>query len=120
MITKEQHVMLEQYNQLVHTVSEGLEFVVHNIEGGQQVFEGILMSMEQLSLSHEQMLWFFDGKEEVEVIVQDFHAVVQLLPDWFTIEAEQEKHSLLNEKVVPAYEAWKNNVQQFIKPYVTH
>ncbi|SFJ45428.1 hypothetical protein SAMN04487936_102236 [Halobacillus dabanensis] len=124
-LTTEQHHMLEQYDQLLNTISEGLEYLENNITEEaapqtQQVFQDVLLGLEQVSRSHDQMAVLFEAQEEVQPLIVDFHGVVQLLQGWFELETNEEKRRLLVEQVVPAYETWRTSMQSFVKPYIAH
>ncbi|QAS53710.1 hypothetical protein [Halobacillus litoralis] len=124
-LTSEQHHMLEQYDQLLNTISEGLEYLENNITEEappqtQQVFEDMLLGLEQVSRSHDQMGILFEEREEVQPLIVDFHEIVQLLQGWFELGTNEEKRRLLVEKVVPAYETWRTQMQAFVKPYIAH
>lgn len=117
--------MLEQYDQLLNTISEGLEYLENNITEEappqtQQVFEDMLLGLEQVSRSHDQMGILFEDREEVQPLIVDFHEIVQLLQGWFELGTNDEKRRLLVEKVVPAYETWRTSMQAFVKPYIAH
>ncbi|REJ10187.1 hypothetical protein [Halobacillus trueperi] len=124
-LTAEQHHMLEQYDQLLDTISEGLEYLENNITAEappqtQQVFQDVLLGLEQVSRSHDQMAVLFEEREEIQPLIIDFHEVVQMLQGWFSLETNEEKRGLLVEKVVPAYEEWRTRMQSFVKPYISH
>ncbi|SDO19326.1 hypothetical protein [Halobacillus aidingensis] len=124
-LTVEQHHMLEQYDQLLDTISEGLDYLENNITAEappqtQQVFQDVLLGLEQVSRTHDQMAVLFEEREEIQPLIIDFHEVVQMLQGWFTLETNEEKRGLLVEKVVPAYEEWRTRVQGFVKPYISH
>ncbi|KHE67541.1 hypothetical protein [Halobacillus sp. BBL2006] len=124
-LTVEQHHMLHEYNQLLHTVSEAFEYLEQNIEEeapteAQQVFEDLLLAFEQLSVSHEQMTVLFEEEVEMATLIAGFAEIVDSLKDWFVLETNAQKRELLAEKVVPSYEGWKDQVQLFVKPYIAH
>ena len=117
--------MLEQYDELLNTISEGLEYLENNITEEappqtQQVFQDVLLGLEQVSRSHDQMAVLFEELEEMQPLIVDFHEIVQLLQGWFQLETNGEKRQLLVEKVVPAYETWRTRMQSFVKPYIAH
>ncbi|CDQ19217.1 hypothetical protein SAMN05192559_101130 [Halobacillus karajensis] len=121
-LTVEQHTMLEQYDQLLGTLSDGLEYLENNITEEdppqiQRAFQDVLLGLEQVSRSHDQMTVLF---EELQPLILDFHQVIQLLQDWFKLGTNEEKRQLLVEKVVPSYEEWRTRMQAFVKPYIAH
>ena len=124
-LTKDMHQMLTHYDELLNTISEGLVYLEQNITEeappeAQRVFEDTLLALEQVSVSHEQMVTIFENDSEVQTLIEDFHDIVQLLQGWFTLSSNEEKRQLLADKVVPAYESWKTRIQSFIKPHIAH
>ncbi|ARI76524.1 hypothetical protein [Halobacillus mangrovi] len=124
-LTAEQHHVLKDYNEVLDTVSDTLEFLETNLKEEvsdevQQVFEDLLLAFEQLSVSHEQMIIWFEDKVEMSTLVADYHEVIDLLKEWFVFESNEEKRELLFEKVTPAFESWKDRMQLFVKPYIAH
>ncbi|WP_226580587.1 hypothetical protein [Halobacillus litoralis] len=124
-LTSEQHHMLEQYDELLKTISEALIYLENKIAEQAppqtaQVFQDLLLALEQVSRSHDQMADLFEEREEVQVLITDFHEIVQMLQGWFSFESNEEKKQLLVEKVIPAYKSWKARVEAFVKPYIAH
>ncbi|MEC3882768.1 hypothetical protein VKA52_03380 [Halobacillus sp. HZG1] len=124
-LTAEQHEMLERYDELLSTISEGLKYLEDHMKTeetpmSQQVFQDVLLSLEQISRSHDQMEVFFKGNEELQALVIDFHGIVNHLQGWFEHDTAQEKHHLLVEHVVPAFESWRTRMEAFVKPYTAH
>lgn len=124
-LTAEQHHMLKEYNEVLDTISEALEYLETNLkeedpDAVQQVFEDLLLAFEQLSVSHEQMIIWFEDKVEMSTLVADYHEVIDLLKEWFVLESNEEKRKLVTEKVIPAYESWKDKIQLFVNPYIAH
>ncbi|WP_079478181.1 hypothetical protein [Halobacillus salinus] len=124
-LTADMHHMLTQYDELLNTVSEGLEYLEKNITEeappeAQRVFEDMLLALEQISVSHEQMMVIFEEDPKLRTMVEDFHDVVKLLQGWFSLGSNQEKQQLITEKVLPAYEAWRTHMQAYVKPHIAH
>ncbi|MGR9048808.1 hypothetical protein ACQ4XT_09275 [Halobacillus faecis] len=124
-LTAEQHEMLERYDELLSTISEGLKYLEDHMKTeetpmAQQVFQDVLLSLEQISRSHDQMEIFFNGNEDLQDLVIDFHGIVNHLQGWFERDTAQEKHQLLVEHVLPAFESWRTRMEAFVKPYIAH
>ncbi|TGB02360.1 hypothetical protein [Halobacillus salinus] len=124
-LTADMHHMLTQYDELLNTVSEGLGYLEKNITEeappeAQRVFEDMLLALEQISVSHEQMMVIFEEDPKLRTMVEDFHDVVKLLQGWFSLGSNQEKQQLITEKVLPAYEAWRTRMQAYVKPHIAH
>lgn len=124
-LTAEQHEMLEQYDELLSAISEGLNYLENNMKTeetplAKQVFQDVLHGLEQISRSHDQMEVLFDDNEDLQALVIDFHGIVKLLQGWFEQENVQEKHHLLVERVVPTYESWRTRMEAFVKPHIAH
>lgn len=124
-LTADMHQMLTQYDELLNTVSEGLDYLEKNITEeappeAQRVFEDLLLALEQISVSHEQMMVIFEEDPQLRTMVEDFHDVVKLLQGWFSLGSNEEKRQLITEQVLPSYEAWRTRMQAFVKPHIDH
>ncbi len=124
-LTADQHHMLREYDRLLVVTSEAFEYLEENMNEEapkevQQVFEDVLLSFEQMSVTHEQMVTLFDGDNQANFLIEDFHSMIEHLKGWFELEKQEEKRQLLAEKVVPAYESWRDQMQLFVKPYIAH
>ena len=124
-LTVEQHQLLFDYDQLLNTISDALEYLEKNIKEEappevQQVFQDVLLALDKASTSHEQMVALFNEDIKLITLIGDFHDVVKLLQQWFELETNEEKRQLLVEKVVPAYESWRSQMQSYVKPYIVH
>gem|GEM_PF-6940395 len=124
-LTVEQHQLLFEYDQLLNTISDALEYLEKNIKEEappevQQVFQDVLLALDKASTSHEKMVALFNEDINLITLIGDFHDVVKLLQQWFELETNEEKRQLLVEKVVPAYESWRSQMQSYVKPYIVH
>ncbi|MCA1011240.1 hypothetical protein [Halobacillus halophilus] len=124
-LTVEQHQLLFEYDQLLNTISEALEYLEKNIKEEapaevQQVFQDVLLALDKASTSHEQMVALFNEDINLITLIGDFHDVVKHLQQWFELETNEDKRQLLVEKVVPAYESWRSQMQSYVKPYIVH
>ncbi|SFF68103.1 hypothetical protein SAMN05216353_10588 [Halobacillus alkaliphilus] len=124
-LTVEQHQLLFEYDQLLNTISDALEYLEKNIKKEalpevQQVFQDVLLALDKASTSHEQMVALFNEDINLITLIGDFHDVVKLLQQWFELETNEEKRQLLVEKVVPAFESWRSQMQSYVKPYIVH
>ncbi|MBH0230891.1 hypothetical protein [Halobacillus yeomjeoni] len=124
-LTMDQTHMLNEYNQLLDTLSEAFEYLETHIEEeappqAQQVFEDLLMAFGQVTDSHGQMLILFRDEKNVHPLIEDFHDIVNLLQSWFVKETNLQKKRLLVESVVPVFESWRTRMQAFLNPYIVH
>ncbi|MGP4077714.1 hypothetical protein [Halobacillus sp. K22] len=124
-LTVEQHQLLYEYDQLLNTLSDALEYLENNIQEetspeAQQVFQDVLLALDKASTIHEQMVSLFNEDIKLITLIGDFHDIVKLLQQWFEFETNEDKRLLLVEKVVPAFESWRSQMQSYVKPYIVH
>ncbi|MCT2537272.1 hypothetical protein NC661_14695 [Aquibacillus koreensis] len=124
-LNEEQHYMLTQYKELLSGMREGLSYIQANLTEEappqvSQVFQDLLVAFEQINKVHSQMLIIFNDHPKVVELVEQYKSVVEDLTLWFKVDSNQAKQQLLTDKVLPAFDEWKNNTDQFLKPYITH
>ncbi|WJE14911.1 hypothetical protein QRD89_14460 [Halobacillus sp. ACCC02827] len=123
-LAEAQHYLLIQYDNLIHTVSEGLEYVEKQIcDGGSfrtpVVFQDILDAFIQMNHTHEQIADIFN-EEGMHLLLEEFSRMIIHLQAWFDEDTEEGKILLLRTRIIPSYEAWKLDVQRYLYPYVCH
>ncbi|UOQ45736.1 hypothetical protein MUN89_07340 [Halobacillus salinarum] len=124
-LTVEQHHMLREYDRLLTVTSEGFQYLEDNTKEDappqvQQVFEDVLLSFQQMSKTHEQLVNLFQEDPDVKGMIDDFHEMALLLQEWFELDTHEEKQQLLIQRIVPAYESFREQMQLFVKPYIAH
>lgn len=114
--------LLREYKEMLLVMSEGFAYVRDNLSEEapgqvQDVFNDLLASFQQLNATHGQLANNFEESDEIETLLNDYKDVVKLLSEWFDKKSNEDKRQLLNKKVVPAFEAWKENMIAFVEPY---
>ncbi|WP_112181897.1 MULTISPECIES: hypothetical protein [Paraliobacillus] len=114
--------LLREYKEMLLVMSEGFTYVKDNLSEEapakvQDVFNDLLASFQQLNATHGQLANIFDESDEMEALLNEYKEIVKLLSEWFEKKSNEEKRQLLNEKVVPAFEAWKEKIIAFVEPY---
>ncbi|MDL4839231.1 hypothetical protein [Aquibacillus rhizosphaerae] len=124
-LTDAQYQMLKDYNELLTGMHEGLIYLEQNLieevpPQVDQVFNDLLAGFEQLHKAHSQMLVIFTDNGEITELVEECKQIIEQLTKWFTFDSNLAKQQLLTNQVVPAFDSWKNNMEQFLKPYIVH
>ncbi|GGM35381.1 hypothetical protein GCM10011351_21790 [Paraliobacillus quinghaiensis] len=114
--------LLREYKEMLVVMSEGFIYVKDNLSEEapiqvQDVFNDLLASFQQLNATHGQLVRIFEESEEVEVLLSEYKEIVKSLTGWFEMNANQEKRELIETKVSPAFESWKQKMLDFIQPY---
>lgn len=95
-LAEAQHYLLIQYDNLIHTVSEGLEYVEKQIcDGGSfrtpVVFQDILDAFIQMNHTHEQIADIFN-EEGMHLLLEEFSRMIIHLQAWFDEDTEEGKY----------------------------
>ncbi|WP_181347270.1 hypothetical protein [Thalassobacillus sp. CUG 92003] len=119
-----QHQMLIDYNQLLDALSDGFAYLGENITDpappeADQVFRDIINALEQMNHSHDQMAVLFPG-EQLERLMEDFRDLTDMLLGWYDHESNESKRQLLTSQVIPIYVSWKQQMRNFLEPYLVH
>lgn len=114
--------LVREYKEMLMVMSEGFTYVKENLTDEapiqvKDVFNDLLASFQQLNATHGQLVQIFEESEEVEALLNEYKEIIMSLTKWFELDSNNEKKELLESKVSPAFEAWKQKMSDFIQPY---
>ncbi|KGP73606.1 hypothetical protein [Pontibacillus yanchengensis] len=125
-ITVEQFDFLKQYDRMLHTMSEGFEYLEENLTEEappqvEQVFADIVTALQQLNQGNEKLASLLeDRQDEVQQMLVDFQDIVELMSQWFDKQTNEEKRVLLTQQIIPYFESWRSKMHQLLQPYIAH
>ncbi|MRH41981.1 hypothetical protein GH741_04740 [Aquibacillus halophilus] len=124
-LTDAQRQMLRDYKDLLSVMSEGFDYLntdyneeahLHTV----RVFKDLLAAFEQLNNCHQQMLVIFSEEELLIDLLDEFKEIIKDFSECFEATSDEEKKELVTRKVIPAFESWKIQMEEFISPYISH
>ncbi|MYL54014.1 hypothetical protein GLW08_11765 [Pontibacillus yanchengensis] len=125
-ITVEQFDFLKQYDRLLHTMSEGFEYLEENLKEEappqvEQVFADIVTALQQLNQGNEKLASLLeDRQDEIQQLLIDFQDIVEMMSQWFDKQTNEEKRVLLTQHIIPYFESWRSKMHQLLQPYIAH
>ncbi|GGD10979.1 hypothetical protein [Pontibacillus salipaludis] len=124
-LTEEKVQFLQQYDQLLHTMSEGFDYIEENLDEEappevNQVFSDLVQAMQQLHQGNQQLPAFIGDTEQLKYQIVDFQEIVEMMSEWFEKPTNLDKKSLISGKVAPNFESWRLCMHQLLKPYIQH
>ncbi|UFT98538.1 hypothetical protein KO561_15240 [Radiobacillus kanasensis] len=120
-----QFVMLKEYLELLHVMSEGFDYLYSNLQENAppqvfDIFNDLLNAFAHLNSCHEQIAIIFVDEPSIQGELENCKHVIVKLSDWFNSTDNQEKKSIIGSQVIPAFEAWKYDMQVCLKPFIIH
>lgn len=124
-LTEEKVQFLQQYDQLLYTMSEGFDYIEENLGEEapaevDQVFSDLVQAMQQLHQGNQQLAAFIGDTEQLKYQIVDFQEIVEMMSEWFEMPANDDKKSLISGRVAPNFESWRMSMHQLLKPYIQH
>lgn len=125
-INVEQFDFLKQYDRLLHTMSEGFEYLEANLNEEappqvEQVFADIVTALQQLNQGNEKLASLLeDRQDEIQQLLVDFQDIVEMMSQWFDKQTNEEKRVLLTQQIIPYFESWRSKMHQLLQPYIAH
>ncbi|MYL33980.1 hypothetical protein GLW05_10260 [Pontibacillus yanchengensis] len=122
----EQFDFLKQYDRLLHTMSEGFEYLEANLNEEappqvEQVFADIVTALQQLNQGNEKLASLLeDRQDEIQQLLVDFQDIVEMMSQWFDKQTNEEKRVLLTQQIIPYFESWRSKMHQLLQPYIAH
>ncbi len=117
---------VQRYYHLLNTIEEGFEFVDDCFarelpEKADPMLGDIFTALEKVNGANVQLRTLLDDDDSVVNAVTHFDGVVSVLKD---IEAKTDytngKQTSICNKLIPAFETWKSDIQQALSRYVVH
>ncbi|WP_345242357.1 hypothetical protein [Pontibacillus salipaludis] len=124
-LTEEKIQFLQHYDQLLHTMSEGFDYIEENLAEEappevEQVFTDLVQAMQQLHQGNQQLPAFIGDTEQLKYQIVDFQEIVEMMSEWFEKPTNLDKKSLISGKVAPNFESWRVSMHQLLKPNIQH
>ncbi|MCD5325901.1 MULTISPECIES: hypothetical protein [Pontibacillus] len=124
-LTEEKVQFLQQYDQLLYTMSEGFDYIEENLGEEapaevDQVFSDLVQAMQQLHQGNQQLAAFIGDTEQLKYQIVDFQEIVEMMSEWFEKPTNLDKKSLISGRVAPNFESWRMSMHQLLKPYIQH
>ncbi|WP_226037148.1 hypothetical protein [Aquibacillus saliphilus] len=125
-LTDAKRQMLRDYNGLLSVMTDGFDYLESNLneetleQTDVRVFNDLLASFEQLNKCHQQMTAIFSDNKQFSDLIEEFKEIIKLFSECFTTTSSAEKKDLLSSKVIPAFERFKQQMEQLVAPHITH
>ncbi|WP_066175543.1 hypothetical protein [Bacillus marinisedimentorum] len=125
-LNQSQLEFVQRYYHLLNTIEEGFDFVddcfAREIpEKADPMLGDILTALKKVSGANTQLRQLLDDDDSVANAVTQFDGIVAVLKD---IETETDytngKQSSICNRLIPAFETWKSDIQQALSRYVVH
>lgn len=114
-LTPSQTEFLIKYQELLEGMGEAFQYLssVSNLESdiSHTVFSDLVKAGQQLHLCHGQLVTLINLRD-----LSSFDAFIEKMSKWF--EADEDKATLLTDSLIPSFEAWKETINEKMRPYV--
>jgi hypothetical protein len=124
-LDEKQYELVSQYVGMLDTIEEALKYVEASFTDfskteGDQILSDVFMAIGQISESNPLLKEIFDG-EGVQKALTGFDSVTdQAWKLEGQLDNNEVKHSIVQEKLSPAFSTWKASIESQLKPYLTH
>lgn len=119
-----QHILIKEYQDLLITVEEALEYIVASFDNldkteGDRLLLDVFQALPHIASTSEQLSRLFEKESSsLEGALASFHVVVEkaamLEGNFGNLEKKQE---LIRKQLYPAYTGWSQRVQQELTSY---
>ncbi|THE12356.1 hypothetical protein E1I69_11690 [Bacillus timonensis] len=123
-LSLEQYDVLQRYYELLGTVEEGFEYVVSSFEdishsNADQVLVDIFAALSSIYQTNDHLLSLFKDQKEIVASIHFFNGVITEISKLEnSFENEQKKQQFIKSNIYPAFQAWKESIQDKLSIYV--
>jgi phage shock protein A len=123
-LEENQHILIKEYQDLLVTVEEALEYIVASFDNlekteGDRLLLDVFQALPHIASTSEQLSRLFEKESPtLEGAFASFHEVAEkaaMLEGNF--ESLEKKQQIIREQLYPAFAAWSVKIQQELKPY---
>ncbi|TMU84311.1 hypothetical protein FGG79_15570 [Bacillus sp. BHET2] len=125
-LDEKQYDLVNQYVGMLDTIEEALKYVEASFTAsskteGDTVLSDVFMAIGQISESNPLLKEMFDGREDIQKVITEFDTVTnQALKLDGQLDNNAVRQSIVQEKLSPAFSAWKTTIEIELNPYLTH
>jgi predicted HTH domain antitoxin len=123
-LEENQHILIKEYQELLVTVEEALEYIVASFDNlemteGDRLLLDVFQALPHISSTSEQLSRLFEKESPaLEGALASFHEVAEraamLEGNFGNLEKKQE---IIREQLYPVYTGWSQRVQQELASY---
>jgi hypothetical protein len=123
-LQENQHILIKEYQDLLVTVEEALEYIVASFDNlekteGDRLLLDVFQALPHIASTSEQLSRLFEKESPaLEGALASFHEVAEkaamLEGNFGSLEKKQQ---IIREQLYPAFSAWSVMIQQELKPY---
>jgi phage shock protein A len=123
-LEENQHILIKEYQDLLVTVEEALEYIVASFDNlemteGDRLLLDVFQALPHIASTSEQLNRLFEKESpSLEGALASFHEVAEktamLEGNFGSLEKKQQ---IIREQLNPAFAAWSVMIQQELKPY---
>ncbi|PLR73724.1 hypothetical protein [Bacillus sp. UMB0728] len=123
-LEENQHILIKEYQDLLITVEEALEYIVASFDNlekteGDRLLLDVFQALPYIASASEQLSRLFEKESSsLEGALASFHVVAEkaamLEGNFGDLEKKQE---IIREQLYPAYTGWSQKVQQELSSY---
>lgn len=123
-LEENQHILIKEYQDLLVTVEEALEYIVASFDNlekteGDRLLLDVFQALPHIASTSEQLSRLFEKESSsLEGALASFHVVAEkaamLEGNFGNLEKKQE---IIREQLYPAYTGWSQKVQQELSSY---
>jgi hypothetical protein len=123
-LEENQHILIKEYQDLLVTVEEALEYIVASFDNlekteGDRLLLDVFQALPHIASTSEQLSRLFEKESPaLEGALVSFHEVAEkaamLEGNFGNLEKKQE---IIREQLYPAYTGWSQRVQQELASY---
>jgi hypothetical protein len=123
-LEEKQHILIKEYQDLLVTVEEALEYIVASFDNlekteGDRLLLDVFQALPHIASTSEQLSRLFEKESSsLEGALASFHVVAEkaaMLEGYFGILVK--KQEIIREQLYPAYTGWSQKVQQELSSY---